>query len=182
MRKEKAVARKVGPSSSKSAARLTSMKSDDVYRALRKIEPATCEQVILYLKERLPPGYTLREDPISGMFNQLCLTGKIVPTGKKRPNSSKHLAMLWRTAKEKETRFLKAFVGDNDKSPWPSPDTLLELKEVRHTLLNHPNPKVRKMFRKYRKGVLFKTELKDDGIKRFMRKYDEKGRRREDPH
>lgn len=175
------VARKVGPDTSKkAAAKLKSTGYKDVYAALKHLKRATCEQVLFYLKENMPEGKTLREDPVSGMFNMLCLKGMIVPTGKTKRNSSGFEAIVWRPAKRHERLFLRAFVGQDKKAPWPSPDTLLEIEEVADMLYNHPSGKVRKMYRRYCKGVIFKRDFKDNGIKWLMRNYDESGRMKHD--
>lgn len=180
MKTLKAVARKVGPKTSRDAAKkFQSSTPKEVYRALKRIGPATCEQVILELKEGMAPGKVLREDPISGMFNQLCLIGRIAPTGKEAKNTSGMSAMLWRITSPEERSFLKEYVGGEKRSPWPSPDTLLELEDVRKALRDHPSKEVRRMYRRYRKGILFKTLLKDKGIKWFMKNYETNGRRKD---
>lgn len=178
--KRKPVARKVGPESSrKAAASIKSINTKAVYRCLKRIQPATCEQVILELIESMPPGKKLREDPISGMFNLLHLEGRIVTTGKKGKNTSTRDAMLWRVSTPEERSFLKAFVGPASKAPWPSPDTLIELEEVKEVLETIQVKQVRRLYRRYKKGRLFKTLLRDKGIKWFMRNYDERGRKKD---
>jgi hypothetical protein len=176
----KAVGRKVGPKTSRDSAKKTqSVGKVDVYRCLKRIAPATCEEVIIELQRQLPPGKKLREDPISGMFNLLSLEGRIATTGKKGVNTSNHAAMLWRITTPEERHFINRYVGSDRKSPWPSPDTLLELPDVIDVLSKHENKKVRRMYRRYKMGRLFRSIMKDKGIKWFMRNYDEKGRKKE---
>lgn len=174
----KPIARKVGPETSRrSASKIQSVKYEDVHRMLKRLGRATCEQVILALKESIPEGKMLREDPISGMFNLMCQRGMIVPTGKFTKNTSGHEAIVWRIAKPEEKEYLKKFVGDH-KTPWPSPDTLLELKEVRMALKDHKSEKVQRMYHRYRKAIIFKSDFKDRGIKWLMANYETNGRRR----
>lgn len=127
----------------------------------------------------MPEGTKLREDPISGMFNILHLDGRIVTTGKLGMNTSKHKAMLWRVATPDERSFLRAYVGHETNAPWPSGDTLLELAEVQDALIES-DKKTRRLYRKYKKGKLFRTVLKDNGITWFMQNYTEEGRRKHD--
>lgn len=181
MKTRKPVARKVGPVTSRRAAarsRFYSANATEVFAKIRDIGPCTCEQVILALKEDLEPGMTLREDPISGLFNSLHLSGKIAVTGEKALNTSRKDAMLYRVTTREERRFLKAYVGPDSKAPWPSGDTILEHEAVRRAIKAIEDPRVRKLFRLYMKGVRFKTIYKDIGIKEFMKFFDENGRKR----
>lgn len=171
------VARKAGPETSRKAAKIPyqSASLDDVRKALKHLGKATCEQVIHHLIEKTKPGFKLREDPVSGMFNSLCLNGLIVPTGEEGVNTSGASAIIWRLANREERRFLRLYIGPDHKTPWPSADTLMEYNEVREFLRKHPNNKVRKSYKDYRKGLLFRTVLKDKGIVWFMENYDTNG-------
>lgn len=175
----KALVRKHSTKTARASAKKAKPRYKQVLSMIRQLGLATCDQVILAMKKKeLEKGKTLREDPISGTFNLLCLKGLIAPNGEQDDNSSGHKAMLWRVTTPEEKEFIQRYVG-TDTVPWPSPDTLLAIPEVRKVLKNHPNAEYRKMYRRYRKGILFKTVFKDKGISWFMKNYETNGSKKQ---
>lgn len=174
-------ARVAGPRTSRRAMNDKKPTPDHIFEKLKELQPCTQQEVIDALEDEWADrGIKMKWDNQSG-FNILCREGRIATTGRTKPNPRSNVkAMTWRTTTAEERIFILSFLGGKDELP--SGDTVLRGIAVEgSTLMNdlaRLHPRTWRLIRRWHKGFLFKTVFKDIGIRSFMRRYDEHGKRR----